>query len=143
MTIQFITAEHKDQLASIPARDMVRAHMINAIPQDGTMIAAADVTDYIRQMIGPIYELCAQPEQRGLEGAITNAQGTLAYNKGFIIRGGSATSPPDLPTGYWRFADGGYQAAKDWIRSDVDALIELAADIYTRRTDRDKPSQRR
>ena len=59
MTTQFITAEHKDQLANIPARDMVRAHMINAIPQDGTMIAAADVTDYIRQMIGPIYELCA------------------------------------------------------------------------------------
>ena len=136
MTIQSITAEHLDLLAQIPARDMVRAHMIAAIPFEADQVAETSViNDFIYEMVGPIYNLCASPEADGLKGAITNAARSLCDNKRFIERGGSKKYPNELPRGHWRFAAGGRKAAIDWIdelggyNGYFEHLIELAADI--------------
>ena len=135
MTTQFVSDEHKETLELIHACHMVRAHMINAMPQDGVPIPATEVTASVREMVGPIYDLCAKPEEDGLKGAITNARATLCANKRFIERGGSEKYPNELPRGHWRFAADGRKAAIDWINKlggyngYFEHLIELAADI--------------
>ena len=136
MTIQSITSEHLDLLAQIPARYMVRAHMIAAMPCEADQVAEASViNDFIVEMVGPIYDLCADPEADGLQGAITNAAGTLCHNRRFIERGGSKKYPNELPKGHWRFAADGRKAAIAWIdklggyNGYFEHLIKLAADI--------------
>ena len=136
MTIQSITAEHLDLLAKIPARYMVRAHMIAAMPFEAGQVAETSViNEFIVERVGPIYNLCADPEADGLEGAITNAAGTLCHNRRFIERGGSKKYPNELPEGHWRFAADGRKAAIAWIdklgkcNGYFEHLIKLAADI--------------
>ena len=49
-----VSIDHKEQLAKIDARLMVRAHMLNAIPTDGGPIATWEVREYVTAMVGPL-----------------------------------------------------------------------------------------
>lgn len=108
MTTNYVTPEHLAQLSQIRACDMVRAHMIDAMPtNDYQSIQSIEVRKYILRSIADIYDLCKDPATGGLNDAILNASWHLAGHKGYIQRGGGRGAPKDLQRGHWRWAPNG------------------------------------
>ena len=108
MTTNYVTPEHKDLLSHVRACDMVRAHMVNAMPtNDYTSIPSIEVRKSIHLMIGDIFDLCKDPATGGLDAAIQNASWFLAGTKGYIQRGSGRSAPKDLQRGHWRWAPNG------------------------------------
>ena len=140
MTAQaYITEAQMDHLSLIPARDMVRALMVAAMPTDEVTIATSTgVTSYIRSLATDLYPYLDEREAGGLESSLINARGTLATGTGvgFINRGGSKYSTDEeLKDRQWRWRKDGRQDAIDWIdnlggfEGYYDSLVLLARNI--------------
>ena len=124
-----VSIDHKEQLAKIEARQMIRAHMLNAIPTDGSAIATWEVRDYTRAMVGGIMDYMIDETTGGLDGFITNESYFIGTQKRYINRGGSQhNTDPELAPRHWAFTPDGYERMRQDI-PNFDELIQLAEDV--------------
>ena len=120
-----VSEEHRDRLSKVAARDMIRAHVAFAMPLEGN-IPCHKIKEFAKERVEPIYKMMAETEQ-SFESAWTNVSKFFSIDHPFIERGGAGRSD-DLKRGHWRWNDGGYEAATNWLPA-IDPLIELAAEI--------------
>ena len=124
-----ISIDHKEQLAKIDARLMVRAHMLNAIPTDGGPIATWEVREYVTAMVGPLMAHMIDGTTGGLNGMLGNENHFISTQKGYINRGGSKyNTDPELAPRHWAFTPDGYERMRQDI-PNFDELIQLAKDV--------------
>lgn len=135
-----VSIDHKEQLAKIDARLMVRAHMLNAIPTDGSAIATWEVRDYTRAMVSGIMDYMIDETTGGLDGFITNESYFIGTQKRYINRGGSQhNTDPELAPRHWAFTPDGYERMRQDI-PNFDELIQLAEDVMEHPERVDEPT---
>lgn len=127
--MRYVSDVHKEELAKVHAIKVVQVAMVEATLTLGADASNSTVTDHITERLDGLYELCSKPRKAGLGEGIKNANYSLCFCKGFIERGGGHdNTDPSLQYGQWRFAPGGYEAARNWI-ANYDHIKALIDDI--------------
>ena len=126
----FVTDEHKAELSQTSAIRMVQAHLFEFVPKDGQIIWGRDAIEHTKEIVGPIYGLCQNAVDGGLDAAIKNAYWQLCRaDTGCIERSGQGNPAGDLKRGQWRFRSDGYKRCSPWLINDLERYLTLAADV--------------